>query len=98
MKRLADAAFQRVFSHLFVYNILFEDSEVDERFLGIDTSSRVLGISGAGCRIAGHLSQGPKRVDAVDIDRRHLTAAAASGQMPVNMFWIVRSPSCCWRW
>jgi S-adenosylmethionine-diacylglycerol 3-amino-3-carboxypropyl transferase len=72
MKRLADAAFQRVFSHLFVYNILFEDSEVDERFLGIDASSTVLGISGAGCRIAGHLSQRPKHVDAVDINGHHL--------------------------
>jgi len=72
MKRLADAAFQRVFSHLFVYNILFEDSEVDERFLGIDTTSTVLGISGAGCRIAGHLSQQPRHVDAVDINRHHL--------------------------
>jgi S-adenosylmethionine-diacylglycerol 3-amino-3-carboxypropyl transferase len=86
MKRLADAAFQRVFSHLFVYNILFEDSEVDERFLGIDTSSTVLGISGAGCRIAGHLSQGPKRVDAVDINRHHLALTAlkvqAAQQLP----------------
>ena len=80
MKRLADAAFQRVFSHLFVYNILFEDSEVDERFLGIDTSSTVLGISGAGCRIAGHLSQRPKRVDAVDINRHHLALTALKVQ------------------
>jgi S-adenosylmethionine-diacylglycerol 3-amino-3-carboxypropyl transferase len=80
MKRLADAAFQRVFSQLFVYNILFEDSEVDERFLGIDGSSRVLGISGAGCRIAGHLSQQPQHVDAVDINRHHLALTALKVQ------------------
>ncbi len=80
MKRLADAAFQRVFSQLFVYNILFEDSEVDERFLGIEGSSRVLGISGAGCRIAGHLSQGPQHVDAVDINRHHLALTALKVQ------------------
>lgn len=44
MKRLADAAFMSVFKHLFIYNMLFEDSEVDERFLGIDETSTVLGI------------------------------------------------------
>jgi S-adenosylmethionine-diacylglycerol 3-amino-3-carboxypropyl transferase len=71
-KRLVDAVYQRVFSHLFVYNILFEDSEVDERFLGLDESSTVLGISGAGCRIAGHLSERPRHIDAVDINCHHL--------------------------
>ncbi len=80
MKRLADAAFMGVFKHLFIYNILFEDSEVDERFLGIDSTSTVLGISGAGCRIAGHMSQNPKHVDAVDINRHHLALTALKVQ------------------
>jgi S-adenosylmethionine-diacylglycerol 3-amino-3-carboxypropyl transferase len=69
-----------VFKHLFIYNILFEDSEVDERFLGIDQDSTVLGISGAGCRIAGHMSQQPKHVDAVDINRHHLALTALKVQ------------------
>lgn len=76
MKHVADAAFERVFKQMFVYNILFEDSEVDEQFLGIDENSSVLGISGAGCRIAGHLSQHPRRIDAVDINRHHLALTA----------------------
>lgn len=74
--QLRDHAFQHVFSRLFVYNILWEDSEVDERFLEIDEQSTVLGISGAGCRIAGHLSQHPRRIDAVDINPHHLALAA----------------------
>lgn len=74
--RLADRIFQRMFSRTFVYNILYEDSEVDERFLGIDEASSVLGISGAGCRIAGHLSQRPRRIDAVDINPFHLALTA----------------------
>ena len=80
MKRLADAAFMSVFKHLFIYNMLFEDSEVDERFLGIDDTSTVLGISGAGCRIAGHLSQHPRHVDAVDVNRHHLSLTALKVQ------------------
>lgn len=73
---LRDLAFQQIFSRLFVYNILWEDSEVDERFLELDDDSTVLGISGAGCRIAGHLSARPREIDAVDINPHHLALAA----------------------
>lgn len=73
---LRDLAFQHVFSRLFVYNILWEDSEVDERFLDLGEDSTILGISGAGCRIAGHLSQHPRQIDAVDINPHHLALTA----------------------
>ena len=73
---LRDRAFQRVFSRTFVYNILFEDSEVDERYLGLDEDSTVLSITGAGCGVAGMVSKRPRRIDAVDINRHHLALAA----------------------
>ena len=73
---LRDRAFQRVFARTFVYNILFEDSEVDERYLGIDEDSTVLSITGAGCGVAGMVSGRARRVDAVDINRHHLALAA----------------------
>ncbi|HYQ04446.1 MAG TPA: DUF3419 family protein [Polyangiaceae bacterium] len=76
MTSIRDRAFQRVFGQLLVYTILFEDAEVDERFLGIDEDSTILGISGAGCRIAGHLSQRPRSVDAVDLNTHHLALTA----------------------
>ncbi len=74
--RLRDLAFQHTFARMFVYNILWEDSEVDERFLGIDEDSSVLGISAAGCGVAGMLSKRPARVDAVDINKHHLALSA----------------------
>lgn len=74
--KLKDRAFQTAFSKLFVYNILFEDSEVDEKFLGVDEDSAVLGITGAGCGMAGLMSKRPARVDAVDINKHHLALAA----------------------
>ncbi|MGD0677442.1 MAG: DUF3419 family protein [Polyangiaceae bacterium] len=74
--RVADRAFQQLFRHLFVYNMLFEDTEVDERFLGVGPESRILGISGAGCGIANHLSRHPRSIDAVDINSRHLAITA----------------------
>jgi len=74
--RVSDRAFQQLFKRLFVYNMLFEDTEVDERFLGVGPDSRVLGISGAGCGIANHLSRRPRSIDAVDINGTHLAITA----------------------
>jgi S-adenosylmethionine-diacylglycerol 3-amino-3-carboxypropyl transferase len=74
--KLRDRAFQRAFSRTFVYNILWEDAEVDERFLGVDDSSSVLAITGAGCGVAGLVSQQPRRIDAVDINPHHLALTA----------------------
>jgi S-adenosylmethionine-diacylglycerol 3-amino-3-carboxypropyl transferase len=74
--RVADDAFEQLFRHLFVYNMLFEDTEVDEQFLEVGPASRLLGISGAGCGIASHLSRRPRSIDAVDINARHLAITA----------------------
>jgi S-adenosylmethionine-diacylglycerol 3-amino-3-carboxypropyl transferase len=73
---LPDRAFQSVFSRLFVYNVLFEDAEVDERYLGVGEDSSVLSITGAGCGVAGLLSRNPRRIDAVDINPHHLALTA----------------------
>jgi S-adenosylmethionine-diacylglycerol 3-amino-3-carboxypropyl transferase len=72
---LRNVAFQRAFAKLFVYNILFEDSESDERYLNIDERSSVLSITGAGCGVASMMSRRPQRLDACDINRHHLALA-----------------------
>ena len=72
---LRNFAFQRAFAKLFVYNILFEDSESDERYLGLDEDSSILSITGAGCGVASMMSRRPRRLDAVDINRHHLALA-----------------------
>ncbi|MEM6730193.1 MAG: DUF3419 family protein, partial [Myxococcota bacterium] len=68
-----DLAFQRTFAKLFVYNVLYEDSEQDDRFLELDESSSVLSISGAGCGIAGMLAHHPRTIDAIDVNKHHLS-------------------------
>jgi S-adenosylmethionine-diacylglycerol 3-amino-3-carboxypropyl transferase len=73
---LRDWTFEKLFKNAFVYNILWEDTEVDERFLGVGEDSSVLCISAAGCGVANHLSRNPRRVDAVDINPHHLALAA----------------------
>ncbi len=73
---LRDRTFAHIFSNLSVYSILYEDSEVDERFLEIGPASTILEITGAGCRTAGHVSQHPRAIDAVDINHHHLALTA----------------------
>ncbi len=84
--RLHDKTFQYLFSKFFVYNILFEDAEVDEQFLGLDEDSSVLSISGAGCGVAGMVSKRPRSVDAVDINPHHLSIAALKATAAQHMF------------
>lgn len=82
---IRDRLYQKVFSSLFVYNILWEDSEVDERFLGLQEDSTVLGISAAGCGVAGMLSKHPRSIDAVDINYHHLALAALKSSAARNI-------------
>lgn len=83
--RFHDGLFQELFRHLFVYNMLYEDTEVDERFLEVGPGSRILGISGAGCGIANHLSRRPTSIDAVDINARHLAITALKTSAARNL-------------
>lgn len=90
--RIRDRLFQQTFARLFVYNILFEDAEVDERFFGLDERSSVFGVSGAGCGLAGMLARNPRRIDAVDINPHHLALTAlklqaARRQRPYSSFY-----------
>ncbi len=76
VQRVADRAFAATFRHIFTFSLLYEDSEVDNRVLGLDSRSRVLAVSGAGCGVAGLLAAHPARIDAIDTNRHHLALTA----------------------
>ncbi|MBX7195410.1 MAG: BtaA family protein [Sandaracinaceae bacterium] len=77
-----DLVFRHTFQELFVYNILFEDSEVDEQVLALDEQSDVLAISGAGCGVAAMISRAPRSIDAIDLNGHHLALAALKVEAP----------------
>ncbi len=81
-QRFFGSAFSALWQNVSVYNVLFEDAEVDEALLDLDTRSRVLSIAAAGCGVAGMLSARPERIDAVDLNTHHLAlkCAAARGE------------------
>lgn len=74
--RLQNGAFKAVWQGASVYNLVFEDAEVDEALLDLDEHARILAISGAGCGVAGMLSARPQRLDAVDLNTHHLALTA----------------------
>ena len=82
---IRDRMFQSTFSRMFVYNILFEDAEIDEKFLGMNEESTVLSITGAGCGVAGMVSRHPRQIDAVDINKHHLALTALKVQAARNL-------------
>lgn len=71
-----DLMFRQLFARLRVFTILFEDTDVEQDLFGVDESSRVLAISGAGCGVAGLLAHRPERIDAVDLNEHHLALTA----------------------
>ena len=73
---IRDLSFEAVFRRVFVYNILFEDAEVDGLFFNVQQDSSVLGISAAGCGLASLVRFQPRRIDAVDINGHHLALAS----------------------
>lgn len=73
---LSDRLFISVFSRLFVFTILLEDTDVEERFFDVDERARVLAVSAAGCGLASLVARRPERIDAVDANAHHLSLAA----------------------
>lgn len=71
-----NSAFGKIFSNVFVYNILFEDSETDCKYMNLEKESKVLTIAGAGCGVAALLSYHPQSIDVVDSNLSHLSLSA----------------------
>lgn len=83
--RLRDRAFQTAFARLPVYNILWEDADVDARLLGLDERSSLFMISAAGCGVASALAARPASIDAVDINAHHLALTALKVRAAVDL-------------
>lgn len=56
----------------FVYPQIWEDPEVDLPALKIDDESRIMTIASGGCNVMNYLTEGPRRVKAVDLNPAHV--------------------------
>ncbi|MCA9239596.1 MAG: BtaA family protein, partial [Planctomycetales bacterium] len=67
---LGRTAFRLVHDNCLVYAASWEDPRVDIEALGLDSSSRLLVISAAGCNVLDYALEGPALIDAVDVNYR----------------------------
>ncbi len=60
--------FNFIHSNFLVYNICWEDSDVDRQLLQINADTSLLTITSAGCNVLNYLLDNPKSVHSVDIN------------------------------
>ena len=53
----------------FIYNIAWEDSNIDFKYLEINNNDTILMITTAGCNVLNTLLQNPKNIISVDISK-----------------------------
>ncbi len=56
----------------FVYTQIWEDPEVDIEALKIDKTTRIMTIASGGCNVMNYLTEGPERVQAIDLNPAHV--------------------------
>lgn len=76
LRAFKDALFAAVFARTLVYTILFEDNELDLKFLDLRQGDSVFSVAGAGCGVAAMIGYGPSRIDTVDFNQHHLAITA----------------------
>lgn len=79
---LQNTVFEKIFANTFVYSILFEDSDVDCRYLDLSENGRILTIAGAGCGAAALSCFHPQSMDIVDNNLAHLSLTALKTLAP----------------
>lgn len=79
---LQNTVFEKIFANTFVYSILFEDSDVDCRYLNLPDNGRILTIAGAGCGAAALSCFHPQSIDIVDNNLAHLSLTALKTLAP----------------
>lgn len=70
IKSSHDAVFRHVHGSQLIYNCAWEDPRIDRHLLQLDSSSRVVMITSAGCNTLDYLLDTPAEIHAVDMNFR----------------------------
>ncbi|MGQ9919819.1 MAG: DUF3419 family protein [Desulfobacca sp.] len=62
--------FQLIHGNRLIYNACWEDPRLDRRLLQLDSDSDMVVITSAGCNILDYLLDGPRSIQAVDVNYR----------------------------
>lgn len=67
---LTDKVFSSIHLSNLVYNTCWEDPRCDRQLLQLDAQSEVVMITSAGCNALDYLTQGPARINCIDMNSR----------------------------
>ncbi len=70
LERAHDALFRKVHSSTLIYNTCWEDPRLDREMLELQSDSRVVMITSAGCNTLDYLLDNPAEIHAVDMNPR----------------------------
>lgn len=70
LKATHDLVFKRVHGSQLIYNCAWEDPRIDRELMKLDSSSRVVMITSAGCNALDYLLDDPAEIHAIDMNFR----------------------------
>src|SRR5262245_58858156 len=70
LKATEDLIFHHVHGGQLIYNTSWEDPRIDRQLLKLDSTSRVVVITSAGCNVLDYLLDDPAEIHAVDVNYR----------------------------
>lgn len=70
MKRAHDMVFRRVHGSNLIYNAAWEDPRLDRQLMKLDSTSRIVMITSAGCNALDYLLDDPVEIHAIDVNHR----------------------------
>lgn len=70
VNRAHDLVFNAVHERCLIYNICWEDPRIDRQILHLDSTSRVVVLTSAGCNTLDYLLDSPAEIHAVDVNPR----------------------------
>ncbi|MDZ7693453.1 MAG: DUF3419 family protein [Balneolaceae bacterium] len=66
VKNIQNRFFDSIVNNRLVYNTCWEDPRIDRKLLGIDSDSRIIMLTSAGCNALDYLLDDPAEIHAVD--------------------------------
>ena len=70
VKATHDLVFKRVHGSQLIYNCAWEDPRLDRELMKLDSQSKVVMITSAGCNVLDYLLDGPAEIHAIDMNFR----------------------------
>ena len=70
IERLSDWFFKQIHSNTLIYNTCWEDPRCDRKLLELDTDSKVVMITSAGCNALSYLLDDPMQIHCIDMNPR----------------------------